>query len=123
MTENRVQPALRVVLTDVNERVVEAWRAAFADTSGIEIRRGSILDEDVDAWVTRPTPGAGWTAGSMPSSNGTSGRHPAARAAGDPQPIRREPPGGQHGLRPVGGDRPAVPDIDADHGAVLAERE
>lgn len=52
MSENRVQSALRVVLTDVNERVVEAWRVAFADTSGIEIRRGSILDEDVDAWVT-----------------------------------------------------------------------
>ncbi|MFF2194653.1 macro domain-containing protein [Streptomyces sp. NPDC058157] len=52
MTDNRVQPALRVVLTDVNERVVQAWRAAFADTPGIEIRRGSILDEDVDAWVS-----------------------------------------------------------------------
>ncbi|MFJ7158861.1 ADP-ribosyltransferase domain-containing protein [Streptomyces sp. NPDC101118] len=52
MTESTVLPALRVVLTDVNERVVEAWRAAFADTPGIEIRKGSILDEDVDAWVT-----------------------------------------------------------------------
>ncbi|CAM5670349.1 hypothetical protein SAVIM338S_07012 [Streptomyces avidinii] len=52
MTESSVQPTLRVVLTDVNERVVEAWRAAFADTPGIEIRRGSLLDEDVDAWVT-----------------------------------------------------------------------
>ncbi|RKT02515.1 O-acetyl-ADP-ribose deacetylase (regulator of RNase III) [Streptomyces sp. 3211.6] len=52
MTDNRVQPALKVVLTDVNERVVQAWRTAFADTPGIEIRRGSILDEDVDAWVT-----------------------------------------------------------------------
>ncbi|MFD6966889.1 macro domain-containing protein [Streptomyces sp. NPDC059949] len=52
MTESSVQPTLRVVLTDVNERVVEAWRAAFADTPGIEIRRGSILGEDVDAWVT-----------------------------------------------------------------------
>ncbi|MFJ6793648.1 ADP-ribosyltransferase domain-containing protein [Streptomyces sp. NPDC091268] len=52
MIESSVQPPLRVVLADVNERVVEAWRAAFADTSGIEIRRGSILDEDVDAWVT-----------------------------------------------------------------------
>ncbi|MGW8781413.1 ADP-ribosyltransferase domain-containing protein [Streptomyces sp. NPDC055796] len=52
MTESSAPPALRVVLTDVNERVVEAWRAAFADTPGIEIRRGSILDEDVDAWVT-----------------------------------------------------------------------
>ncbi|MET8571596.1 ADP-ribosyltransferase domain-containing protein [Streptomyces sp. NPDC004783] len=52
MTESSVPPALRVVLTDVNERVVEAWRAAFADTPGIEIHQGSILDEDVDAWVT-----------------------------------------------------------------------
>ncbi|WP_405834261.1 ADP-ribosyltransferase domain-containing protein [Streptomyces sp. NBC_00105] len=52
MTESSAQPTLRVVLTDVNERVVEAWRAAFADTPGIEIRRGSILEEDVDAWVT-----------------------------------------------------------------------
>ncbi|MFF8831439.1 macro domain-containing protein [Streptomyces sp. NPDC015131] len=52
MTDDFVVPALRVVLTDVNERVVEAWRAAFADTPAVEIRRGSILDEDVDAWVT-----------------------------------------------------------------------
>lgn len=52
MTENFGVPALRVVLTDVNERVVAAWRAAFADTPAVEIRRGSILDVDVDAWVT-----------------------------------------------------------------------
>ncbi|WP_328864097.1 ADP-ribosyltransferase domain-containing protein [Streptomyces virginiae] len=52
MIESSVQPTLRVVLTDVNEHVVQAWRAAFADTPGIEIRSGSILDEDVDAWVT-----------------------------------------------------------------------
>ncbi|WMX48562.1 macro domain-containing protein [Streptomyces roseicoloratus] len=52
MTDSRMGTTLRVVLTDVNEGVVKAWRAAFADTPGIEIRRGSILDEDVDAWVT-----------------------------------------------------------------------
>ncbi|WP_392895779.1 macro domain-containing protein [Streptomyces sp. LN699] len=52
MTASSAQPGLRVVLTDVNELVVEAWRAAFEDTAGIEIHRGSILDEDVDAWVT-----------------------------------------------------------------------
>lgn len=52
MTVDRVQPSLRVVLTDVNTAVVEAWRAAFDDTPGIEIREGSILDEDVDAWVS-----------------------------------------------------------------------
>ncbi|MEU7279055.1 macro domain-containing protein [Streptomyces sp. NPDC045431] len=52
MTVDRVQAPLRVVLTDVNADVVEAWRAAFADTPEVEIRRGSILDEQVDAWVS-----------------------------------------------------------------------
>ncbi|MFJ1805224.1 MULTISPECIES: macro domain-containing protein [unclassified Streptomyces] len=52
MAVDREQAPLRVVLTDINARVVEAWRAAFADTPGIEIRKGSILDEEVDAWVS-----------------------------------------------------------------------
>ncbi|MCG6495637.1 macro domain-containing protein [Kitasatospora sp. A2-31] len=52
MTMDRVQSPLKVVLTDVNATVVEAWQAAFADTPGVEIRRGSILDEQVDAWVS-----------------------------------------------------------------------
>ncbi|WP_340379911.1 macro domain-containing protein [Streptomyces sp. SS7] len=52
MTENRVQPPLEVVLTDVNTRVVEAWRAAFADTPEVEIRKGSIVDVRADAWVS-----------------------------------------------------------------------
>ncbi|MFI0723313.1 macro domain-containing protein [Streptomyces sp. NPDC021224] len=52
MTANRVQQPLRVVLADVNATVVESWRAAFADTPEIEIRKASILDQDVDAWVS-----------------------------------------------------------------------
>ncbi|MGK5729489.1 macro domain-containing protein [Streptomyces sp. URMC 124] len=53
MTVNRaVQTPLRVVLADINAGVVEAWQAAFADTPGIEIRKGSILEENVDAWVS-----------------------------------------------------------------------
>ena len=52
MTSDRTTPLLEVVLTDVNTKVVEAWRSAFADTPGVEISQGSILDEDVDAWVT-----------------------------------------------------------------------
>ncbi|MFE0644113.1 macro domain-containing protein [Streptomyces sp. NPDC058877] len=58
MTEGCAETTLRVVLADVNGSVVTAWRAAFADVPGIEIRKGSILDEDVDAWVT-PTNAAG----------------------------------------------------------------
>lgn len=52
MTVNRAQSPLRVVLTDTNPRVVEAWRAAFAETPGIAIRQGSILDVEADAWVS-----------------------------------------------------------------------
>ncbi|GGU01887.1 macro domain-containing protein [Streptomyces lateritius] len=36
----------------MNDEVVAAWRSSFADTPGVEIRRGSILDVDVDAWVS-----------------------------------------------------------------------
>ncbi|MEV4924770.1 macro domain-containing protein [Streptomyces roseoverticillatus] len=52
MTADRVQQPLRVVLADINTEVVEAWRAAFADTPGVEIRKGSLLDVEVDAWVS-----------------------------------------------------------------------
>ncbi|MFD5466117.1 macro domain-containing protein [Kitasatospora sp. NPDC127059] len=52
MTTDRAQSPLRVVLTDLNATVVESWRAAFADTPEIEIRHGSILTEQVDAWVS-----------------------------------------------------------------------
>ncbi|WP_327165213.1 ADP-ribosyltransferase domain-containing protein [Streptomyces zaomyceticus] len=47
-----VERALRVVLVDVNDEVVKAWRSAFADTPEVEIRQGSLLDVDVDAWVS-----------------------------------------------------------------------
>ncbi|WP_033216157.1 macro domain-containing protein [Streptomyces virginiae] len=52
MSVERGPAPLRVVLTDTDAEVVQAWRAAFVDTPGIEIRHGSILDEAVDAWVT-----------------------------------------------------------------------
>ncbi|MEU0835279.1 hypothetical protein [Streptomyces sp. NPDC005969] len=43
---------MSVVLVDVNDEVVSAWRSAFADTPEVEIRRGSLLDVDADAWVS-----------------------------------------------------------------------
>jgi O-acetyl-ADP-ribose deacetylase (regulator of RNase III) len=43
---------LSVILVDVNPKVVRAWRAVFRDTPGVEIVGGSILDANVDAWVT-----------------------------------------------------------------------
>ncbi|MFF7438875.1 ADP-ribosyltransferase domain-containing protein [Streptomyces sp. NPDC008122] len=47
-----VERALKVVLVDVNDEMVAAWKSAFADTPGVEIRQGSLLDVDVDAWVS-----------------------------------------------------------------------
>ncbi|CAM5523178.1 ADP-ribosyltransferase domain-containing protein [Streptomyces narbonensis] len=44
--------ALKVVLVDVNDEVVAAWRSAFADTPEVDIRQGSLLDVEVDAWVS-----------------------------------------------------------------------
>jgi Macro domain len=39
-------------LPDDHGVVVTAWRSAFADTPEVEIRRGSLLDVDADAWVS-----------------------------------------------------------------------
>ncbi|WP_067184728.1 macro domain-containing protein [Microtetraspora niveoalba] len=52
MTVTHVKPPLRVVLVDVNAKVVQEWRAAFADTPEVEIHKGSILTQRVDAWVS-----------------------------------------------------------------------
>ncbi len=52
MTVKPVKPPLKVVLVDVNAKVVEAWLAAFADTPEVEICKGSILGQHVDAWVS-----------------------------------------------------------------------
>ena len=52
MTIEHEKPLLKVVLVDVNTKVVQAWRAAFADTPEVEIHKGSILDQRVDAWVS-----------------------------------------------------------------------
>jgi O-acetyl-ADP-ribose deacetylase (regulator of RNase III) len=47
-----VQAVLKVVLVDVNPEVVRAWRQVFADNPEVRIVQGSILEQQVDAWVT-----------------------------------------------------------------------
>lgn len=47
-----IKSVLKVVLVDVNAKVVQAWRAAFEENPEVDIVRGSILDREVDAWVT-----------------------------------------------------------------------
>ncbi|MGR6997349.1 hypothetical protein ACU686_03315 [Yinghuangia aomiensis] len=80
MTSNHVtSPPLKVVLADINGDVVEAWRAAFADEPGIEIRKGSILDQHVDAWVSPTNSRGRMDGGSTRSSSATSA--PASSSA------------------------------------------
>jgi O-acetyl-ADP-ribose deacetylase (regulator of RNase III) len=52
MTNVQVQPQLRVVLRDINTKVVQAWLSAFDDAPDVEVSKGSILNEQVDAWVS-----------------------------------------------------------------------
>ncbi|MFI7130125.1 macro domain-containing protein [Nonomuraea sp. NPDC050153] len=52
MTVKPVKPPLKVTLVDVNAKVVQEWLAAFADTPEVEIHKGSIVSQQVDAWVS-----------------------------------------------------------------------
>src|SRR5262245_23433449 len=47
-----VKTRLRVVLVDINPEVVRAWRHAFSDLAEVQLVRGSILEQQVDAWVS-----------------------------------------------------------------------
>ncbi len=43
---------VKVVLVDVNPRMVEAWRSTFEENPEVEVAHGSMLQQDVDAWVS-----------------------------------------------------------------------
>jgi O-acetyl-ADP-ribose deacetylase (regulator of RNase III) len=43
---------VKVVLVDVNPRMVEAWRSTFEENPEVEVVHGSMLQQDVDAWVS-----------------------------------------------------------------------
>jgi O-acetyl-ADP-ribose deacetylase (regulator of RNase III) len=66
MTVKVMKPLLSVVLVDLNPQVTQAWRTAFADTPEVHIVRGSILAQEVDAWVT-PTNSRGRMDGGVDS--------------------------------------------------------
>ncbi|MBY0522113.1 MAG: macro domain-containing protein [Gemmataceae bacterium] len=43
---------VRVVLVDVNPKMVAAWRASFEENPEVEIVAGSMLEQSVSAWVS-----------------------------------------------------------------------
>jgi O-acetyl-ADP-ribose deacetylase (regulator of RNase III) len=90
-----MQPVLRVVLVDINPQVVHAWEAAFANVPEVELVCGSILDQDVDAWVT-PTNARGRMDGGVDAAVR---RH---LGPGIQRRVRQEIAGLYDGLMPVG---------------------
>ncbi|GAB3802648.1 macro domain-containing protein [Micromonospora zhanjiangensis] len=52
MSVHPVPTGLRVVLSDINAKVVQSWLGAFADSPDVEIVKGSIINQQVDAWVS-----------------------------------------------------------------------
>jgi len=49
---------VKVVLVDVNPKMVQAWRSTFEENPEVEIVQGSMLEQQVSAWVS-PTNSAG----------------------------------------------------------------
>jgi O-acetyl-ADP-ribose deacetylase (regulator of RNase III) len=43
---------VKVVLVDINPKMIEAWRATFEEDPDVAVVPGSMLDQWVDAWVT-----------------------------------------------------------------------
>ncbi len=43
---------VKVVLVDINPKMIEAWKATFEDDPDVAVIPGSMLDQRVDAWVT-----------------------------------------------------------------------
>jgi O-acetyl-ADP-ribose deacetylase (regulator of RNase III) len=43
---------VRVILVDVNPKMVAAWKATFEENPEVDVLSGSMLDQQVSAWVT-----------------------------------------------------------------------
>jgi len=43
---------VKVVLVDINPKMIAAWRATFEENPEVEIVQGSMLDQPVSAWVS-----------------------------------------------------------------------
>jgi O-acetyl-ADP-ribose deacetylase (regulator of RNase III) len=55
---------LKIILVDVNVKMVESWRSTFEENPEVQIVQGSILDQAVSAWVS-PTNSRGTMRGGL----------------------------------------------------------
>jgi O-acetyl-ADP-ribose deacetylase (regulator of RNase III) len=44
--------SVKVVLVDINPKMIKAWRTTFEENPEVEVVHGSMLDQKVDAWIT-----------------------------------------------------------------------
>ena len=49
---------VRVILVDVNPKMIAAWKATFEENPEVDVVQGSMLEQQVSAWVS-PTNGKG----------------------------------------------------------------
>jgi O-acetyl-ADP-ribose deacetylase (regulator of RNase III) len=56
--------SVKVILVDVNPKMIESWRTSFEENPEVDIVLGSMLDQKVDAWVT-PTNSRGTMGGGL----------------------------------------------------------
>lgn len=59
-----MQQQVKVVLVDVNPKMVAAWREVFEEHPEVDVVQGSMLDQKVSAWVS-PTNAKGEMAGGL----------------------------------------------------------
>src|SRR5437868_9263188 len=55
---------IKVVLVDINPKMVEAWRTSFEENPEVDVVQGSMLDQLADAWVS-PTNSRGHMGGGL----------------------------------------------------------
>lgn len=53
-----MHPYVKVVLVDINPKMIAAWRETFEENPEIAVVHGSMIDQDVSAWVS-PTNSGG----------------------------------------------------------------
>ena len=56
--------SVKVILVDINPKMIESWRTSFEENPEVDIVLGSMLDQKVDAWVT-PTNSRGAMGGGL----------------------------------------------------------
>src|SRR5262249_59941369 len=50
--QGRKPMSVKIILVDINTKMIDSWRTSFEENPEVDIVLGSMLDQKVDAWVT-----------------------------------------------------------------------